>query len=227
MGRLANEEARFASMTDSAVSELQAARTQANSEAPLIKTATLPASADVNQVEAELQNLKAQEKTLRDEQKELGLEPSRRETRLQEMPLQVEEAKTKLKSLADQLDVPAITGEAPAMTIARDLGLRAAGQMVQQKLATLQREQDAYLATTDLIAIQLELVTRSVKQIKEQIKTIETRLEEVRQREIKNLAEETNATAEQALEKVDLEELKPYANFNVALATQLLSLIHI
>lgn len=221
MERLAKEQARFEGMIQSADEALKAKQKQVNSENLLVKEVVLPANADVDQIEAELRNLKAREKKLRDEQKELGAEPDRRETRLQQLPEEVAQAETKLKSLIDQLEVPAIAGEPAAMTQARDLGLRATGQMIQQKLVVLQQEQDAYLATADLIKIEQELVTRKVKQVREQIKGLEALLENVRQREIKDLAEETNATAEQALEKVDLEELKTYAQFNVSLSEQL------
>ena len=221
MNRLAKEETRFTEMIETAGAKLKEAKKKLDTKAPAPDSVSLPPQADVDQVEAALRNLKARENALREEQKELGAEPARRETRLRELPDEIAEAESKLKSLAEQLDVPAIAGEAAATRTARDMGLRAAGQMVQQKLATLQREQDAYLATADLLKLRQELVTRSVKRDKDQIKALEEQLEKVRQREIKNLAEQTNATAEQALEEVDLEELKEYANFNVSLADQL------
>ena len=219
--RLVKEQAHFENMILSATDELAAARKLVNSEARLVDEVTLPSGAHVDQVEAELRNLKAREKGMREQQKLLAAEPDRREARLQELPEEVAQAETDQKSLKEQLEVPVIPGEPAAMTQARDLGLRAAAQMVDQKLDTLKREQDAYLATTDLIQIQQELSTRSVKQIKEQIKALEGRAEETRTQEINNLAQETNATAEQALEKENLEELKPFANLNVSLSLQL------
>lgn len=221
MERFAKEEAQFLDDIRSAEEDVTAAQDQLKSKLALRKKIALPSDPNVDQVEAELRNLKAREKKIRAEQKTLAAEPARRDERLLKLPEEIAEAEAKRNSLAEQLDVPAIAGEPEAMTAARDLGLRAAGQMVEQKLNTLQREQDAYLATADLLKIELELVNRDVKQVKQQIKELETRLETVRQREIKDLAAETNATAEQTLEKPDLEELKPYANFNVSLSTQL------
>jgi potassium efflux system protein len=221
MDRLAEEEARFKGTIQSAEQDLTQAKLKVKSETPPLKKVSLPQDATVDQIEAELRNLKARENKMRKEQRALAAEPARREARLQELPEAVTETETKLRSLTSQLEVPAIAGEPEAMTRARDLGLRAEGQMVQQKLATLQVEQNAYLATADLVKLNLELVTRKVKQLQQQIKEVEATVDSVRQQEIKNLAEETNATAEQALEEPNLEKLKPYAKFNVTLSEQM------
>lgn len=221
MERLAKEQARFEGMIQSAEEDLTKARKLAKSEAPLLELEPLSADAGVDQLDAELRNLKARQKKLLTRKSELGAEPARREARMEKLPEEVAESESQLQSLAEQLDVPAIAGEPDSMTRARELGLRAAGQMVQQKVQTLRLEQDAYLATADLVKIEQDLVTRNVKQLQEQIEELQIRVDNARQREIKNLAEETNATAEEALEKTDLKELKPFASFNVSLTKQL------
>ena len=221
MERLAKEEARYEGMIQSAEPDLKSARKQAKSEEPLEKDVVVPADANVDQIEAELRNLKARDSKLRQEKTDLTAEPGRREARLLKLPEEVAEAEEKLKSLSEQLEVPAIAGESEVMTQARDLGLRAEGQMVQQKLATLQKEQDAYLATADLIKLKQDITTRKAKDLKKQIEKLETLVDSERQREIKSLAEETTATAEQALDKPNLKELRTYAETNVGLSKQL------
>ena len=220
MERLTKEAAEFQLMIQSAEDDLEKARQREESTQASIEPSTLPRDAKVDQIEAELRNLTARIKTTRKSQSELADEPARREVRMQKLPAEVADAESKLQSLAEQLDVPAIAGEAEAMTRARDLGLGAEGQMVQQKLVALRSEQDAYLATSDLIKVQLELETRKVKQLQQQAEELQTLLKNARQREIKDLAKET-ATAEQALENSDMDELKPFANFNKSLTIQL------
>ncbi|WP_419188969.1 mechanosensitive ion channel domain-containing protein [Stieleria marina] len=212
------ETASFAEMTKGVGDEIKSLTQKIEREkaSPIASIDALTADQLATQIpDAELQLAKATS-----ENQQLSTEPTRRQTRLSEIPAQLIEATEELASTQKQLAEGKAGNETAVETKARTLWLTARAQELKQVLERLGQERAAYAATSELLPLRQQLANQSVTLLRKKV-------DAMKERRTKLQREQAADTVRHTQDLVDLipDALKSLAADNVELAKRQRKLI--
>lgn len=142
-------------------------------------------------------------------------EPARRKKRLAEIPAEVSAAEQELRVVNEQLNQPPPANESPVESQARVALLQARRIELESKIETLNQEQSAYVATTELMAEQKTLADLRVSQSRQKVEQIRQLLTEKQKVQAQGEANQLKRTVE-----LVPDNLRELASSNVSLAEQ-------
>ncbi len=195
--KLLAETAELEKAAANAPNDLAAAK--AKRDAPLAPIEPIPAKLSLPELQQLLTERTAQREAARAEVKRLENEPVRRQERRAQIPDEIQQARARIGEIDHQLEAPAPTGEAPALTQARKTRLQAERQKLNQKVLKLQAELANYAATAELLPILRDIAAREASRAEESVAAVERRIEQRRLEEAQEKARQARLDAARAL----------------------------
>jgi potassium efflux system protein len=165
--------------------------------APAEAASSAPPPATVVDAQQRLAEVEQQIATDREEQSWLNAEPTRRQTRLREVPAEVTAASQRLIEIEKQLSTAPPEGESAALTSARLALLGAERKAIETQIDELDKEQKAYAATTELLPMRRDLVARRAAAGEERRAGIAALLEKIRREDAEQRVSEARRDAQQ------------------------------
>lgn len=215
----ANEKARqFNSLASDVAGRLEKAKNEFDEEPPT--TIEVDESASLESIRADLANAKSKLAALAAAANELSAEPARRQKRLAEIPSEIAVLEKEQEEIREQLVQSPPLSESEIQTRSRSTLLQARAQATAARLDELQKEQSAYIATTDFLPKRIELANRRVEEMNRTVEQLQTVLA---QRQMGKV-EESIAGLKEDLESAP-ENLKELAQSNIELAQRQQKLI--
>ncbi len=144
---------------------------------------------------------------------ELTVEPTRRQTRLSEIPNQLAKANEELESIREQQTHVAAPNESANESKARKYWLAAREAELLQSIELLNQERTSYASTAELLPLQQQLADKTVSQLRSRIDELK-KIQTERKRE---QATDTVRSMKQLADRIP-QALKELANSNVELA---------
>ncbi|OYP35507.1 mechanosensitive ion channel domain-containing protein [Rhodopirellula sp. MGV] len=144
---------------------------------------------------------------------DLTAEPTRRRTRLGEIPELVTKAEQEVTAVRTQLAQPVVEGTTDLEQRVQKLTLRSKIKELTTKIEALQREQAAYMATAELLPLERQLAEANAQQLRVQAEKL-TAVVNARQQQA---AKETTTDMKKAVHSVP-EQLRELALSNIELA---------
>ena len=169
--------------------------------------------ATVESLSQRLAAVKADQQVATTKQTKAADEPSRRRARLTKIPEQLGAAERDLAEVQTQLATPAPANESPIESASREALAKARIEALRAKIARLNQEQSAYLATSELLPLQQKLVDRQVERLGQESKMLAEALATKQAAE----AKKTTEALQRATAQVP-EPLRELAEKNVELA---------
>ncbi|MBC8875203.1 MAG: mechanosensitive ion channel [Planctomycetes bacterium] len=212
---LSAQAAAFDDMAVNVQVKLQATKTQLD-DLGSTATVAVPEDAAVTDLEQLLKKEEAELSRLKQDLARLDAEPARRQARRTEVPSSATSIRERLANIEKQLAVPAPADEPPLLTIAQQLRGRIQRQLLEQELATGEKELVAYAAdATELVPLQRDLAARLVGQSESRVAQFLEMTNRRRQDEARKLAAVARMEAARAHPL-----LQPEASVNQAFAEQ-------
>ncbi len=182
--------------------------------------AEIDVTASTETIRQDLANAQSKLASLTDAAKELSAEPARRQKRLAEIPANVVGLEKELEQVRGQQAQSAPPTEPAAQTRARTIHLRARAQAIEAQLNELAKEQSAYVATTDLLPLRVQLADRRMNAARLEVEQIQAALAKQQIGEV----ERSIADLKQDLAGAP-EDLKELAQSNIDLAERQQALV--
>ena len=202
---------RFQSMSESAASDKRALELQiASAEQSELE---IPSDATIAWLSDQLLSTNAELKSANSKVTELAGEPSRRRTRLTEIPAEISKAEDALQGLQEQQAQPPAANEVRQETLARQSLAKARAAELQLRIAALKEEQNAYSTTTEVLPLRAKLADATVQRITRQAERLQNLLSEAQRKK----AMDTTSDQQRAAESVPV-ALKELADENLEYA---------
>ena len=144
---------------------------------------------------------------------ELAAEPTRRRTRLAEIPTLLADTERELDQLRKQQSQDAPANESPSEAQARDTLWKAKFDELQLKMESLQQEQSAYAATTELLPLQKTVAETTVNILRREVELLQQSIEAKQKQRV----QDTTTTLRQTASVVPA-QLRDLADKNIELA---------
>lgn len=142
-------------------------------------------------------------------------EPLRRHARSFEIVKELSAARSQLTDINRQLKSPSVSDEPRAVVDAQHHLLLARRQALEQKIANLENERDAYVATLALLPLEYDLAKSRVEFVQQEVSTLQTLINERWRVEVERQVQDANQQLEQAPPQVTSVALE-----NVALSEE-------
>lgn len=172
-------------------------------------------SASIDQISQRLNSAQSELTTATSEAAELSAEPARRKKRLTEIPAELTAAEQTLAELQEQLKQPPPANETQRESEARVTLLKARISELQSGITSLNLEQNAYIATSDLLAEQKTAADLKVSHLRQEVDVLRQVLADKQKIQAEG---EANALR-QTVDRVPI-ELRELAQSNFSLANE-------
>lgn len=159
---------------------------------------TVPFGTPSPQLEQQRLKLVSEADTQRKLVDQLTDEPTRRRTRIAELPQLLVQLQSQLAEINTQLATPAPVGEHPELTKARRAQLVAHRLLQEREIERLHKEQLAYAATADLLPEQTSLARQKLDQIQSLLEAIQRTIDQQQESVAQRLLRESQQAAAQA-----------------------------
>ncbi|MFG0261863.1 MAG: mechanosensitive ion channel domain-containing protein [Novipirellula sp. JB048] len=203
----------FEAMTAEAPARMKQIKTELDSK-EVVKW-TLDPDASLESIKQMLAKSQLELNELNATESQLTTEPVRRQKRLAEIPQQLNQLEKDLQQIDKQLATPASANEPAVQTQARTTQLRSKRQALRKKIEELHQEQTAYLATSELVALQKQLVDQKIAALRNEVQQLQETLTERQRSEVADKLENLRDDLQRVPEK-----LKPLAQRNLEITEQ-------
>jgi len=169
----------------------------------------ISADATVQSLSQQLASAQAEQQVQQAKSTELEGEPGRRRSRLTEIPVLVAKAEQDLTDVKNQMSQSA-DNESPAETGIRETLQKAKSAQLRSEIDRLNKEEAAYLATSDLLPLQKKSVEQSVERLKLETKTYQEaliQLQSKKTRDSTKVLEQTTSAVPESLKGLAQENL--------------------
>ncbi|TWU21560.1 Miniconductance mechanosensitive channel MscM precursor [Novipirellula galeiformis] len=182
---------------------------------------TLDPDATVESIKQTLAESQLELNELVSTESKLTTAPGRSQKRLTEIPQEISQLEKDLEQVEKQLANPALANEPAVQTQARTTQLRSKRQALRMKMEELRKEQAAYLATTELVALQKQLADRDIATLRNEVQQLQETLTQRQRSEVADKIENLRDDLQRVPEK-----LKPLAQRNIEVTEQHQALVN-